>query len=156
MVNTFCWIFFFKPSPGLLALCVGGRSILRDESRFGPDPDTFSPERFLKPGVAEPIAAFGFGRRCVFFIDFSFFFVSWRYLFPTTKTLLALIINIFLSEILKQSDGRVCPGRHFAENTLFIAVSSMLHVFKMGRAVGDDGKEVPIPGTFTSGMLWCI
>ena len=78
------------------------------------------------------------------------FFLSWQmsiYLFPTTTLGL---------DILKQTDGRVCPKCHIVENTLFIAVSSMLHVFKMGRAVRDNGKEVPIPATFTSGMLWCI
>ena len=43
------------------------RAMLRDEKRFGPNPDEFRPERFLQPGVADPFDfAFGFGRRWVF------------------------------------------------------------------------------------------
>ncbi|KAF8513930.1 cytochrome P450 [Hysterangium stoloniferum] len=37
--------------------------ILHDEKMYGPDTDKFIPERFLKPGVKEPTATFGFGRR---------------------------------------------------------------------------------------------
>lgn len=45
-------------------------ALLRDENIFGPDPDKFIPERFLRPGnegkmpdLSDVEAAFGFGRR---------------------------------------------------------------------------------------------
>ena len=37
--------------------------MLHDEQKYGPDTDKFIPERFLVPGVKDPGAAFGFGRR---------------------------------------------------------------------------------------------
>ena len=40
------------------------RAMLHNEQLYGPEPEEFRPERFLKPGVKFPIAAFGFGRRC--------------------------------------------------------------------------------------------
>lgn len=46
--------------------------MLRNEEDYGPDPDTFNPERFLKDGqlnmdIRDPSnMAFGFGRRYVF------------------------------------------------------------------------------------------
>jgi hypothetical protein len=43
------------------------RHMFRDEATYGPDTDKFIPERFLKPGVKDPNAAFGFGRRYRFF-----------------------------------------------------------------------------------------
>ncbi|KAF8526656.1 cytochrome P450 [Hysterangium stoloniferum] len=37
--------------------------ILHSEALYGPETDKFKPERFLQPGVIEPNAAFGYGRR---------------------------------------------------------------------------------------------
>jgi hypothetical protein len=37
--------------------------MLHDEEMYGPKPEEFEPERFLKPGVKDPTVAFGFGRR---------------------------------------------------------------------------------------------
>ena len=42
---------------------VVSRTILHDERLYGPNTEMFIPERFLKPGVQDPIAQFGFGRR---------------------------------------------------------------------------------------------
>ena len=41
------------------------RAILHDEKLFGQNTNSFVPERFLKDGVRDPTAAFGFGRRYV-------------------------------------------------------------------------------------------
>ncbi|KAJ7787925.1 cytochrome P450, partial [Mycena olivaceomarginata] len=65
-------------TPGLIGL--------KDDELTEGDPDTFSPERFLKPGVPDLIAAFGFG------------FV-------------------------------ICPGRYLADNTILMAIVSILHLF---------------------------
>ncbi|KAJ7366129.1 cytochrome P450 [Mycena albidolilacea] len=48
---------------GCIVLC-NQWLVLRNEKAYGPDPDTFNPERFLKPGVPDLIAAFGFGFGC--------------------------------------------------------------------------------------------
>ncbi|KAI0357528.1 cytochrome P450 [Trametes cingulata] len=40
---------------------------------------------------------------------------------------------------------RICPGRHFAENALFIMVAALLHVFEIGPPLDDDGHPVQIP-----------
>jgi hypothetical protein len=37
--------------------------MLHDEAIYGADTDRFIPERFLNPGMKDPTAAFGFGRR---------------------------------------------------------------------------------------------
>jgi cytochrome P450 len=39
------------------------RAILHDENMYGANTEHFEPERFLRPGVRDPSAAFGFGRR---------------------------------------------------------------------------------------------
>jgi cytochrome P450 len=46
------------------------RQILHDEATYGPDTDDFNPERFLKPGVNYPNAAFGYGRRWVSIVTY--------------------------------------------------------------------------------------
>ena len=39
---------------------------------------------------------------------------------------------------------RVCPGRHFVDSTLFIAVSSVLSVFNVVKAKDKDGREISV------------
>jgi len=38
-------------------------AMLHDENVYGVEPEKFKPERFLQPGVKDPIHAFGFGQR---------------------------------------------------------------------------------------------
>ncbi|KAI0822973.1 cytochrome P450 [Trametes gibbosa] len=39
---------------------------------------------------------------------------------------------------------RICPGRHFALDALFIVVASVLHVFDIGAPLGEDGRPVKV------------
>ncbi|KAI0642607.1 O-methylsterigmatocystin oxidoreductase [Trametes meyenii] len=39
---------------------------------------------------------------------------------------------------------RICPGRHFANDALFITVASVLHVFNIEAPLGEDGKPVVV------------
>ncbi|KAF8498385.1 cytochrome P450 [Hysterangium stoloniferum] len=48
---------------------------------------------------------------------------------------------------------RICPGRYIAENTIFLAVASLLKVFNFSHAKGADGKELLLDITFTSGAI---
>jgi len=53
-------------------------AMLHDENVYGAEPDKFIPERFLQPGIKEPTAAFGHGRRFCpgrFMADNSIFIV---------------------------------------------------------------------------------
>ncbi|GLB43241.1 putative cytochrome p450 [Lyophyllum shimeji] len=37
---------------------------------------------------------------------------------------------------------RICPGRHFADDTLWIAMATILATISIAKAVGNDGKEI--------------
>ncbi|KAH9976348.1 cytochrome P450 [Lactifluus volemus] len=39
---------------------------------------------------------------------------------------------------------RICPGRHFADATLFIVASSLLSVFNVAKAKDENGHEIPV------------
>ncbi|KAJ7750812.1 cytochrome P450 [Mycena metata] len=69
--------------------------MLRNEKAYGPDPDTFNPERFLKPGVPDPIAAFGFGRRIC----------PGRYLADNT-ILMAIVSTLHLFDIVPKANAK--------------------------------------------------
>ncbi|KAI0699915.1 cytochrome P450 [Cerioporus squamosus] len=78
-----------------------------------PDPDRFSPERFLKDGVLDPevmdpaSVVFGMGRR-------------------------------------------ICPGRYFADSTMFALIASVLHAFEISPELDEHGQPVrtqPRPAT---------
>ncbi|GJE96487.1 cytochrome P450 [Phanerochaete sordida] len=45
---------------------------------------------------------------------------------------------------------RVCPGRHFARDFVWLAIANILAVFSVGRAVDDDGHEVNTRPEFSS------
>ena len=49
--------------------------------------------------------------------------------------------------------NRICPGRHFADNAIFIAVASILKVFEIVHARDSDGNEIAINPSFTSGLV---
>lgn len=96
--------------PGGSVVIANAWTILHDEKLYGPRPEEFDPERFLKPGVKEPTPTFGFGRR-------------------------------------------ICPGRHMADNSIFIAVASSLKVFDFSLARDMDGNEIPVEVSCTSGTV---
>jgi cytochrome P450 len=86
-------------------------AILHDPEFF-PNPESFHPERFLKPDTMDrfPDAVFGFGRR-------------------------------------------VCPGRHMARSSVWIAVASILAAFEIAPARDENGAEIPIVEEYTSGVV---
>ncbi|OSD07374.1 cytochrome P450 [Trametes coccinea BRFM310] len=48
---------------------------------------------------------------------------------------------------------RICPGRHFAEDALFLTIASVLHVFNIGLPVDGDGRSYRIEYQQSDGML---
>ncbi|OBZ67581.1 O-methylsterigmatocystin oxidoreductase [Grifola frondosa] len=48
---------------------------------------------------------------------------------------------------------RICPGRNFAESSLFINIATVLHVFDIIPAVGANGETIPVEARMTSGFL---
>ncbi|KAF8515563.1 cytochrome P450 [Gautieria morchelliformis] len=48
---------------------------------------------------------------------------------------------------------RICPGRHYADDSVFITVASVLHVFNITPARDSTGSEIPISKAFTSGFF---
>jgi cytochrome P450 len=39
---------------------------------------------------------------------------------------------------------RICPGRHFVDDTIFIVASSVLSVFNVTKAKDENGHEIPV------------
>ena len=39
---------------------------------------------------------------------------------------------------------RICPGRHFVDATVFILTASILSVFNVTKAKGENGHEIPV------------
>jgi hypothetical protein len=114
------------------------RAMGHDESMY-PDPDKFSPERFLTPSKDGQIPrdpalyVFGFRRRYV--------------VHPCTHLLDSVLL---LTQII-YSCGicRICPGMHFADASLFITIASILAVFDISKALDEQGEEITPPGAFT-------
>ena len=50
---------------------------------------------------------------------------------------------------------RICPGRHFADATIFIVTSSVLSVFNVTKAKDENGDEIPVKAavTVSSGIV---
>ena len=49
---------------------------------------------------------------------------------------------------------RVCPGRHFADTTLFIVAATVLSVFRIERR--HDTEGVPFDYTYSGGLVRCV
>ena len=50
-------------------------------------------------------------------------------------------------------DGRICPGRHFAEASLFIIIASVLHTLTIDYAVDEQGKAIIPEVKMSDGVL---
>ncbi|RPD69160.1 CyP450 monooxygenase [Lentinus tigrinus ALCF2SS1-7] len=48
---------------------------------------------------------------------------------------------------------RICPGRHFAEASLFMIVTTALHTLSISAPIGEDGRPVRLEGKMTPGIL---
>ena len=40
--------------------------------------------------------------------------------------------------------NRICPGRHFGKDTIFIALASMIHVFDIGPPLDEHGEPIEV------------
>ena len=55
-----------------------------------------------------------------------------------------------------ESVGRICPGRYFAESSIWYATAGLLSCFEVTCPVGNDGKPI-IPGEeMLSGLVACV
>ncbi|KAI0333738.1 CyP450 monooxygenase [Cubamyces sp. BRFM 1775] len=48
---------------------------------------------------------------------------------------------------------RVCPGRHFAEDILFLNIASVMHLLEIGLPVDQDDNNIPITYQQSHGLL---
>ena len=93
-----------------------------------PEPDRFMPERYLKEGRIDPKVRdplkfqFGFGRRYVHS--------------PSLRHRLEAQIHDICY--------RICPGMPFSQDSLFIAVVSILHAFDVRPVASANGSSIPI------------
>ena len=51
------------------------------------------------------------------------------------------------------ASGRVCPGRHFADDSLFINIALVLHVFSITPPLDEAGKAITIEPRMTNGFV---
>lgn len=108
----------------------------RDE-RVWEDPALFKPERFLKPGRSQPESetldprniVFGYGRRSVVRSNIS-----------------------GLAQVTSERH-RICPGRHFADTTLFLTIANMAATLDIRKARDADGVEVTPRISFTDSLI---
>ncbi|KAI0659814.1 cytochrome P450 [Cubamyces menziesii] len=65
-----------------------------------------------------------------------------------------LNLNMMQPEILTFGVGRrVCPGKHFADDSLFISIACILHVFTITKALDALGAPIPVKAEITPGIL---
>ncbi len=50
-------------------------------------------------------------------------------------------------------NDRICPGRHFAEASLFIMISSILHTLNIDQAIDEQGKPITPKAEMTYGVI---
>ncbi|PPQ67732.1 hypothetical protein CVT25_009338 [Psilocybe cyanescens] len=50
---------------------------------------------------------------------------------------------------------RICPGRHMADSSVWLAVTSILSVFDIGHKKDSVGNVIPINIEYTDGLIRC-
>lgn len=54
------------------------------------------------------------------------------------------------------STHRICPGLHFAEASLFLAMASVLSTFNISKALDQQGREITPLEVFNSAMIMYV
>lgn len=52
--------------------------------------------------------------------------------------------------------SRICPGRYFALDTLFVNVACVLHVFDIQPPIGDDGLPIKVEHVQSDTFVSCV
>ena len=52
--------------------------------------------------------------------------------------------------------NRVCPGRYFAGDTLWLMYANVLAVFTIKKPVDESGNTIEPAGEYTPGMFRCV
>ena len=58
--------------------------------------------------------------------------------------------------VLANFTVRICPGRYYADASLFINIAMLLHVFDISPPLDKDGKAMNINSQMTNGLLSCV
>lgn len=103
------------------------------------DPHLFRPERFIRDGKINPEIrdpgrfVFGYGRRLVGNACQSRPYQGIR--------------------LMTYSNRRICPGRYFAQDGLFINLASILHVFDITPPLDEHGNPIKVGYRMSDGLL---
>lgn len=114
------------------------RTMSQDPAEFH-DPEEFIPERFLEvdnhlPERDPRTFIFGFGRRCV-------------------PCLIYCTLRYLKHRVVPR---RICPGRDFAGNSMFLAIATSLAVFNIGRAKDEAGMVSEPSLGYDPGVVTCV
>ena len=110
---------------------------ISEGARHSKNPMEYQPERYLNDEKLNPnvmdldSVAFGFGRRWVY---------------PTYSL---IILHLTDPEHLPS----ICPGRHLADNSLFLMVSCLLAVYDIKPPVDDQGNAIKLKPDFSNGLV---
>ena len=62
-------------------------------------------------------------------------------------------MDICLNPLLTLVLNRICVGRHFADNSVYMAIASILSVFDITPSRDSTGNVIPVEAAFQSGMF---
>lgn len=51
---------------------------------------------------------------------------------------------------------RICPGRYFAKDVMWLTIASLLAAFTIEKPTDESGKAVEPSGEYTSGLTRCV
>ena len=63
------------------------------------------------------------------------------------------ISNIFFDIHLTEHLSRICPGRHFSDNSLYLMASCLLAVYDIKPPIDDQGNVIKLKPEFTNGVI---